>query len=90
MMATFSNEYQVCFLRFLKHFQGNSLYVYYKYILSNNDKVHEDETAQSIKTTIYNKLCSKFNIALEVYVHSQLKCMCFINVYLFVQMQKIY
>ena len=49
----------------------NSLYVYLKYF-QNNDKVHEDATVHNMKRNIYNKLCSKINIALEVYVYSQL------------------
>ena len=77
-MATFSNEYLVFFLGFSKHVQGKLIiYIYFQ----NNDRVHGDATVHNIIRTIYNTLSSKINIALVVYVYSQLKCMYYINVF---------
>ena len=78
MMATFSNKYQVRFLKFSRLLQGKliiCIYILNTYILwilwiRNNDKVNEDATVYNIKRNIYNKLGSKINIALVVYVYS--------------------
>ena len=44
--------------------------------------------ARNIKRTIYNKLCWKINIALEVYVYSKLKCVCYINIFNYIYLYR--
>ena len=75
MMATFNNEYQVCFLGFLKHFHGNLIKCIF-WILSKQWQSTWRCNGTQHKINIYNKLCSKINIALVVYVYSQLKYVC--------------